>query len=85
MKVNFLSQIRLSHRGDGSKVAKRLVEVYFALFKVLRVQNFVVLASVPRLGLLNFFLSRLSTRPSLLWNVVIYVNYSAASYKFMKF
>ncbi|XP_058226895.1 protein SLOW WALKER 2 isoform X2 [Rhododendron vialii] len=33
--VNFLSQIRLSHRGDGSKVAKRLVEVYFALFKVL--------------------------------------------------
>ncbi|KAI8544749.1 hypothetical protein RHMOL_Rhmol08G0319100 [Rhododendron molle] len=33
--VNFLSQIRLSHKGDGSKVAKRLVEVYFALFKVL--------------------------------------------------
>lgn len=58
MKVNFLSQIRLSHRGDGSKVAKRLVEVYFALFKVLRVQNFVVLASVPRLGLLIFFLSQ---------------------------
>lgn len=33
--VNFLSQIRLSHRGDGPKVAKRLVDVYFALFKVL--------------------------------------------------
>jgi len=33
--VNFLSQIRLSHRGDGSKVAKRLIDVYFALFKVL--------------------------------------------------
>ncbi|KAK9030980.1 hypothetical protein V6N11_032379 [Hibiscus sabdariffa] len=33
--VNFLSQIRLSHEGDGPRVAKRLVEVYFALFKVL--------------------------------------------------
>ncbi|KAK6796071.1 hypothetical protein RDI58_009526 [Solanum bulbocastanum] len=33
--VNFLSQIRLSHRGDGPKVAKRLIDVYFALFKVL--------------------------------------------------
>ncbi|KAE8696368.1 40s ribosomal protein SA [Hibiscus syriacus] len=33
--VNFLSQIRLSHKGDGPRVAKRLVEVYFALFKVL--------------------------------------------------
>ncbi|EEF30251.1 conserved hypothetical protein [Ricinus communis] len=33
--VNFLSQIRLSHKGDGPKVAKRLVDVYFALFKVL--------------------------------------------------
>ncbi|KAL4589312.1 hypothetical protein LXL04_002218 [Taraxacum kok-saghyz] len=33
--VNFLSQIRLSHIGDGPKVAKRLVDVYFALFKVL--------------------------------------------------
>lgn len=33
--VNFLSQIRLSHVGDGPKVAKRLVDVYFALFKVL--------------------------------------------------
>lgn len=35
MQVNFLSQIRLSHKGDGPKVAKRLVDVYFALFKVL--------------------------------------------------
>ncbi|KAJ0797651.1 hypothetical protein HanPI659440_Chr04g0176231 [Helianthus annuus] len=35
MKVNFLSQVRLSHYGDGAKVAKRLVEVYFALFKLL--------------------------------------------------
>lgn len=34
-QVNFLSQIRLSHKGDGPKVAKRLVDVYFALFKVL--------------------------------------------------
>ncbi|KAF6166730.1 hypothetical protein GIB67_005606 [Kingdonia uniflora] len=33
--VNFLSQIRLNHKGDGPKVAKRLVDVYFALFKVL--------------------------------------------------
>ncbi|XP_027178921.1 uncharacterized protein LOC113777890 [Coffea eugenioides] len=33
--VNFLSQVRLSHEGDGPKVAKRLIEVYFALFKVL--------------------------------------------------
>ncbi|CAK7356462.1 unnamed protein product [Dovyalis caffra] len=33
--VNFLSQIRLGHRGDGPKVAKRLIDVYFALFKVL--------------------------------------------------
>ncbi|KAL7180544.1 hypothetical protein ACSBR1_043694 [Camellia fascicularis] len=32
--VNFLSQIRLSHKGDGPKVAKRLIDVYFALFKV---------------------------------------------------
>lgn len=56
MKVNFLSQIRLSHRGDGPKVAKRLVEVYFALFKVMKVPSFVVLASVPLLGLLNIFI-----------------------------
>ncbi|KAK8961620.1 hypothetical protein KSP40_PGU009186 [Platanthera guangdongensis] len=33
--VNFLSQFFLSKRGDGPKVAKRLVDVYFALFKVL--------------------------------------------------
>ncbi|CAK9144659.1 unnamed protein product [Ilex paraguariensis] len=33
--VNFLSQIRLSHKGEGPKVAKRLIDVYFALFKVL--------------------------------------------------
>lgn len=33
--VNFLSQIRLSHKGDGPRVAKRLIDVYFALFKVL--------------------------------------------------
>ncbi|KAH1149412.1 hypothetical protein GLYMA_16G012100v4 [Glycine max] len=35
MKVNFLSQIRLTNKGDGPKVAKRLIDVYFALFKVL--------------------------------------------------
>ncbi|XP_020088571.1 CCAAT/enhancer-binding protein zeta isoform X2 [Ananas comosus] len=33
--VNFLSQILLSKKGDGPKIAKRLVDVYFALFKVL--------------------------------------------------
>ncbi|XP_077240901.1 CCAAT-binding factor [Tasmannia lanceolata] len=33
--VNFLSQILLSSKGDGPKVAKRLMDVYFALFKVL--------------------------------------------------
>lgn len=33
--VNFLNQILLSKKGDGPKVAKRLVDVYFALFKVL--------------------------------------------------
>ncbi|PIA53742.1 hypothetical protein AQUCO_00900373v1 [Aquilegia coerulea] len=33
--VNFLSHNKLSHRGDGPKVAKRLVDIYFALFKVL--------------------------------------------------
>ncbi|XP_042482910.1 CCAAT/enhancer-binding protein zeta isoform X2 [Macadamia integrifolia] len=33
--VNFLNQIRLGHKGDEPKVAKRLVDVYFALFKVL--------------------------------------------------
>ncbi|CAN8235305.1 unnamed protein product [Cochlearia groenlandica] len=33
--VNFLSQIRLSHKGDDPKAAKRLIDVYFALFKVL--------------------------------------------------
>lgn len=34
MQVNFLSQIRLSKGGDGPKTAKRLMDVYFALFKV---------------------------------------------------
>ncbi|KAB2613124.1 hypothetical protein D8674_035440 [Pyrus ussuriensis x Pyrus communis] len=33
--VNFLSQMRLTHKGDGPKVAKRLIDVYFSLFKVL--------------------------------------------------
>lgn len=35
LQINFLSQIRLSHKGDGPKVAKRLIDVYFAIFKVL--------------------------------------------------
>lgn len=35
MQVNFLSQIRLSNKGDGPKAAKRLIDVYFAVFKVL--------------------------------------------------
>lgn len=35
MQINFLSQIRLSNKGDGPKVAKRLIDVYFAVFKVL--------------------------------------------------
>ncbi|KAK9290330.1 hypothetical protein L1049_008497 [Liquidambar formosana] len=33
--VNFLSQFDLSHKEDGPKLAKRLIDVYFALFKVL--------------------------------------------------
>ncbi|XP_059645531.1 protein SLOW WALKER 2 isoform X2 [Cornus florida] len=33
--VNFLNQIRLSHKRDGPKVAKHLIDVYFGLFKVL--------------------------------------------------
>nr|XP_043625221.1 CCAAT/enhancer-binding protein zeta [Erigeron canadensis] len=33
--VTFLSQIKLTNNEDGSKVAKRLVDIYFALFKVL--------------------------------------------------
>lgn len=87
MKVNFLSQIHLSHRGDGSKVAKRLVEVYFALFKVLRVKKNCV-SKCSGLCLLPFFFLFflcLNTRSSLLWNVVFYANYSAVSYKFIKF
>ncbi|KAI9160002.1 hypothetical protein LWI28_004150 [Acer negundo] len=36
--VNFLSQVRFSHKGDGPKVAKRLIDVYFALFKVLIIE-----------------------------------------------
>ncbi|KAG7997326.1 hypothetical protein I3843_01G206100 [Carya illinoinensis] len=31
--VNFLSQVRFSRKGDGPIVAKRLIDVYFALFK----------------------------------------------------
>uniref|UniRef100_A0ACD5Z4G6 Uncharacterized protein n=1 Tax=Avena sativa TaxID=4498 RepID=A0ACD5Z4G6_AVESA len=33
--VNFLSHILLAKKGDGPKIAKRLVDVYIALFKVL--------------------------------------------------
>ncbi|KAL6010534.1 hypothetical protein ACLOJK_000968 [Asimina triloba] len=33
--VIFLNQILLSRKGDGPKIAKRLVDIYFALFKVL--------------------------------------------------
>ncbi|PWA96240.1 CCAAT-binding factor [Artemisia annua] len=33
--VNFLREIQLTKTGDGPKVAKRLLDVYFALFKVL--------------------------------------------------
>lgn len=33
--VNFLSNIHLSNKGDGPKVAKCLINVYFSLFKVL--------------------------------------------------
>ncbi|XP_020226115.1 CCAAT/enhancer-binding protein zeta [Cajanus cajan] len=33
--INFLSQIRHTNKGEGPKVAKRLIDVYFALFKVL--------------------------------------------------
>jgi len=34
-----LSQILLTHKGDGPKIAKRLVDVYIALFKVLMSSN----------------------------------------------
>ena len=34
VQVNFLSQILLTNKGDGPKIAKRLVDVYIALFKV---------------------------------------------------
>jgi hypothetical protein len=34
VQVNFLSHIFLSKKGDGPKIAKRLVDVYIALFKV---------------------------------------------------
>jgi hypothetical protein len=34
VQVNFLSQIFLTSKGDGPKIAKRLVDVYIALFKV---------------------------------------------------
>lgn len=33
--VNFLNQILLSKKGDGPKIAKHLLDVYFALFKIL--------------------------------------------------
>lgn len=34
IQVNFLTQTRLSHHDDGPKAAKRLIDIYFALFKV---------------------------------------------------
>ncbi|CAN6162295.1 unnamed protein product [Urochloa humidicola] len=37
--INFLSQILLTPKGDGPKIAKRLVDVYIALFKVLMSSN----------------------------------------------
>ncbi|ERN00655.1 CCAAT/enhancer-binding protein zeta [Amborella trichopoda] len=33
--VIFLNQVLLSNKGDGPKLAKRLIDIYFALFKVL--------------------------------------------------
>ncbi|KAI4387338.1 hypothetical protein MLD38_005178 [Melastoma candidum] len=33
--INFLSQIRLTNKGEGQKVAKKLIDIYFAVFKVL--------------------------------------------------
>lgn len=35
MQVIFLNQIDLSHRGEGRKVAKLLIDIYFALFKAM--------------------------------------------------
>lgn len=32
--MNFLNQIRLGHKDNGPRAAKRLVDIYFALFKV---------------------------------------------------
>lgn len=34
-QVLFLSQIKLNNLPDGVKVAKRLLDIYFALFKVM--------------------------------------------------
>lgn len=51
--MNFLSQIRLSSKGDGSKVAKRLIDVYFALFKVFLESMYIVM-QVPNTSLLVF-------------------------------
>lgn len=54
VQVNFLSQIRLSHRGDGPKAAKRLIDIYFALFKVGSEEFICILPINPSL----FWLSR---------------------------
>lgn len=43
MQVNFLSQILLTKKGDGPKHAKRLVDIYFALFKVFVETGFIFL------------------------------------------
>lgn len=47
LQVNFLSQIRLSHKGDGPKAAKRLIDIYFGLFKVEPVNLYAICLSVP--------------------------------------
>lgn len=43
VQINFLSQIFLNKKGDGPKIAKRLVNVYFALFKVIFIYSLFVL------------------------------------------
>lgn len=42
VQINFLSQIFLNKKGDGPNIAKRLVNVYFALFKVIFIYSLFV-------------------------------------------
>lgn len=47
VQVNFLSQLRLSHKGDGPKAAKRLIDIYFDLFKVVLIDLICIVFIYP--------------------------------------